>query len=113
MSTLDMSFAEHRQILLHSGSAKAKFSDSSNHTEACTIDASSRDASSRNPPKRGRDFRAKAPAQALLDANRFDEFRTAFGDSFSRGRQTGGEFYWWSVITSMSSQQNSGVVAGW
>jgi hypothetical protein len=42
-------------------------------------------------------------AQALLDALRFDEFKQAFGDSFVRGLQTGGEFYSVIRITSVSS----------
>ena len=109
MSTLDMSFAEQGRYGFYSGSAKAKFSDSSNYnsTSTCLVAR----CIVQNPLKRGRDFRVKAPAQALLDANRFDEFRTAFGDSFVRGLQTGGEFYSVVRITSVSSTQQSSLAA--
>jgi hypothetical protein len=52
--------------------------------------------------KRGKGFKVTPDAKALLDANRFDEFKTAFGDSFVRGLQTGGEFYAVIRITSVS-----------
>jgi hypothetical protein len=109
MSTLDMSFAAQGRYGFYSGSAKTKFSDSSNYNSTATCLVAR--CIVQNPLKRGRDYRVKAPAQALLDSNRFDEFRRAFGDSFVRGLQTGGEFYSVVTITSVSETKQSSLAA--
>lgn len=105
MSSLDMSFSAQGRYGFYSGSAKTKFSDSSNYNSTSTFLVAR--CIVRNPLKRGRDFRVNAPAQALLDSKRLDEFKRAFGDSFVRGLQTGGEFYSVVRITSRSRTQQS------
>ncbi|MFI0088437.1 hypothetical protein [Streptomyces bobili] len=57
--------------------------------------------------RRGKNFQVTAVAQGLLDSLRFDEFKAAFGDSFVRGLQTGGEFYSVIRITSVSASKQS------
>lgn len=109
MSTLDMSFAAQGRYGFYSGSAKAKFTDSSNFNSTSTFVVAR--CVVQNPLKRGRDFRVKAQAQALLDSNRFDDFTRAFGDSFVRGLQTGGEFYAVIRITSESTTKQSSLAA--
>jgi hypothetical protein len=100
MENLGMSFEAQGRYGFFSGSAKAKFSENSNFNSTsaflvarCIVE---------NPMRRGRNFKISQDAKALLDANRFAEFRTAFGDSFVRGLQTGGEFYSVIRITSAS-----------
>jgi hypothetical protein len=56
-----------------------------------------------NQVTRGRNFRIRPEARALLDANRHKEFETAFGDSFVRGTFTGGEFFAVMRITSIDT----------
>jgi hypothetical protein len=109
MSTLDMSFAAQGRYGFYSGSAKAKFTDSSNFNSTSTFVVAR--CVVQNPLKRGRDFRVKAQAQALLDSLRFSEFTRAFGDSFVRGLQTGGEFYAVIRITSESTKKQSSLAA--
>jgi hypothetical protein len=109
MSTMNMSFAAQGRYGFYSGSAKAEFSDSSNFNSTSTFVVAR--CVVENPLKRGRDFRVKPQAQALLDSNRFDEFTRAFGDSFVRGLQTGGEFYSVIRITSVSTTHQSSLAA--
>jgi len=101
MDTLDMSFGAQGGYGFFSTSVKTRFADSSNFNSTSTFLVAR--CVVQNPLTRGRDFRVKAEAQALLDSKRFDEFRTAFGDSFVRGLQTGGEFYSVVRITSVSN----------
>jgi hypothetical protein len=105
MSTLNMSFAAQGRYGFYSGSAKAQFSDSSNFNSTSTFLVAK--CVVRNPLKRGKDFQVKSQAQDLLDSKRFDEFKAAFGDSFVRGLQTGGEFYSVVRITSVSSSSQT------
>jgi len=56
-----------------------------------------------NQITRGRNFRVKPSVQPLLDTLRFDDFATAFGDSFVRGQFTGGEFYAVMRITTVDT----------
>ncbi|MGW7200836.1 hypothetical protein [Streptomyces chryseus] len=105
MDSMGMSFAGHGRYGFVSASAKAKYSESSSFNSTstflvarCTVE---------NPMRRGKNFKVTAVAQALLDSLRFEEFKTAFGDSFVRGLQTGGEFYSIIRITSMSASKQS------
>jgi hypothetical protein len=57
----------------------------------------------RNQVMRGRNFRVKPEAKALLDAMRLKEFETAFGDAFVRGLFSGGEYYALMRVTSLDT----------
>ncbi|MEU0009374.1 hypothetical protein ABZ079_35395 [Streptomyces sp. NPDC006314] len=106
---LGMSFEAQGRYGFFSASAKAKFSESTrfNSTSTflvarCIVD---------NSLRRGKNFKVTEDAKALLKANRFDEFKRAFGDSFIRGLQTGGEFYAVIRITSVSTSKQSELAA--
>lgn len=96
-----MSFEVQGRYGLLSASAKAEFSESSNYNSTSTFLVAR--VIVQNPFRRGKDFRVTQPAQDLLQALRFEDFKKAFGDSFVRGLQTGGEFYAVIRITSVSS----------
>lgn len=100
-----MSFEASGRYGFFSGSAKANFSESSSYNSTSTFLVAR--CVVRNPLTRGRNFKVSSAAQALLDTNRFTEFKKAFGDSFVRGLQTGGEFYAVIRITSVSSSKQS------
>jgi hypothetical protein len=108
MSSLNMSFAAQGRYGFFSGADKAHFSDSTNFNSTSTFLVAR--CIVQNLMKRGRDFRVKAHAQALLDSSR-DEFKMAFGDSFVRGLQIGGEFYSVIRITSVSTTTQSSLAA--
>jgi hypothetical protein len=101
MQNLGMSFEAQGRYGFISASLKARFSESSNYNSTSTFLVAR--CIVQNPLVRGENFRAQSSAQALLDAVRFDEFKRAYGDSFVRGLQTGGEFYTIIRITSVSS----------
>ncbi|GAB2765860.1 hypothetical protein GCM10027072_75800 [Streptomyces bullii] len=105
MDSMGMSFEGHGRYGLVSGSAKAKFAESSNFNSTSTFVVAR--CVVQNPLRRGKSFQVTAPAQALLDSQRFEEFKAAFGDSFVRGLQTGGEFYAVIRITSVSTAKQS------
>jgi hypothetical protein len=84
-----------------SGSAKASFTSRSSYNTTSTFLLAK--VIVKNPFLRGRDFKVTEPAQNLLESNQMDVFKTAFGDSFIRGLQTGGEFFSVIRITSVSS----------
>lgn len=109
MSTLGMSFEAQGRYGFFSASAKANFAESSKFNSTSTFLVAR--CIVQNPLKRGRNFRVTSTAKALLDANRPDEFKKAFGDSFVRGLQTGGEFYSVVRITSVSSMKQSELAA--
>lgn len=101
MTKLGMSFDAQGRYGLASASAKVEFSESSTYNSTSTFLVAR--CIVRNPFRRGKNFRLTQTAKDLLQALRFDEFRKAFGDSFVRGLQTGGEFYSVIRITSVSS----------
>ncbi|NML65452.1 hypothetical protein HHL22_09570 [Hymenobacter sp. RP-2-7] len=105
MDSLDLSFEAQGRYGFYSASAKAAFAESSHYNSTSTFLVAR--CIVQNPFRRGRNWRVQPTAQALLDAVRFDEFKTAFGDSFVRGLQTGGEFYSVIRITSVSSTTQS------
>lgn len=109
MKNLGMSFEAQGRYGFFSASAKAQFSESTNYNSTSTFLVAR--CIARNPLRRGKNFRVTPAAQALLDALRFDEFKTAFGDSFVRGLQTGGEFYSVVRITSISSAKQNELAA--
>ncbi|ETI69401.1 hypothetical protein [Neobacillus vireti] len=110
MESLGMSFEASGRYGLASGSLKAKFSESSNYNSTSTFLVAG--VTVQNPISRGKNFKVSDTAKALLNANRFDEFKRAFGDSFVRGLQTGGEFYAVIRITSVNSSQQSKLSLG-
>jgi hypothetical protein len=109
MSRLGMAFDAQGRYGFFSASAKAEFSESSNYNSTSTFLVAK--CVVQNALKRGRDFRVRRPAQELLDAMRLPEFKRAFGDSFVRGLQTGGEFYSVIRITSVSAAKQTELAA--
>lgn len=105
MKSMGMSFEAQGRYGFTSASAKAQFSESSNYNSTSTFLVAR--CIVQNSLTRGKNFSVKSSAQALLDALRFDEFKRAFGDSFVRGLQTGGEYYCVIRITSVSSTQQN------
>jgi hypothetical protein len=105
METMGMSFEAQGRYGFFSASAKAKFAESSNYNSTSTFVVAR--CVVENPFRRGKSFRVTAEAQSLLDTNRFEEFKTAFGDCFVRGLQTGGEFYAVIRVTSASETTQS------
>ncbi|MEZ0448500.1 hypothetical protein [Cellulomonas sp. ICMP 17802] len=102
LDALGMSFEAQGRYGFFQASAKADFSESTQFNSTSTFIVAK--CIVRNPFLRGTNFKVSKTAQNLLDTNRFDEFTTAFGDSFVRGQQTGGEFYTVIRITSVSVQ---------
>jgi hypothetical protein len=101
MKKLDMSFEAQGRYGPLSASAKVEFSESSNYNSTSTFLVAR--VIVQNPLRRGTGFRVTQQAQELLRIPGLDEFRKAYGDSFVRGLQTGGEFYAVIRITSVSS----------
>ncbi|MGZ3097355.1 hypothetical protein [Streptomyces sp. H72] len=109
MESMSMSFEAHGRYGFVSGSAKARFAESSSFNSTSTFLVAR--CIVENPLRRGKGFQVNAVAQGLLDSMRFDEFKAAFGDSFVRGLQTGGEFYSVIRITSVSVSKQSELAA--
>jgi hypothetical protein len=109
MENLGMSFEAQGRYGFFSGSAKAKFAETSNFNSTSTFLVAR--CIVKNPMRRGKNFKVSPDAKALLDANRFPEFKKAFGDSFVRGLQTGGEFYSIIRITSVSTSRQGELAA--
>ncbi|MEU0008266.1 hypothetical protein ABZ079_29440 [Streptomyces sp. NPDC006314] len=109
MESMGMSFEGHGRYGFVSASAKARFSESSSFNSTSTFLVAR--CIVENPLRRGKNFQVSAVAQGLLDSLRFDEFKAAFGDSFVRGLQTGGEFYSVIRITSVSVAKQSELAA--
>jgi len=101
IDSLMMSFNAQGRYGLISGSLKAQFAESTNYNSTSTFLVAR--CIVRNTLKRGKNFSVRRDAQELLNALRFDEFKRAFGDSFIRGLQTGGEFYCVIRITSVAN----------
>lgn len=101
LDELGMSFEAQGRYGFFQASAKADFTDSTQFNSTSTFIVAK--CIVRNPFLRGKNFAVTQAAQKLLDTNRFEEFGRAFGDSFVRGQQTGGEFYTVIRITSIST----------
>src|SRR5690242_8689881 len=100
MEQLGMSFAAQGRYGFFTASAKASFAESSNFNSTSTFIVAR--CVVQNPMTRGRGFTLTHDAAGLLDPANIERFKTAFGDSFVRGLQTGGEFYAVTRITSTS-----------
>jgi hypothetical protein len=107
--SLGMAFEAQGRYGIYSASLKAQFSEQTNFNSTSTFLLARAVIS--NSLRRGKNFRVTPAAQALLDSNRFTEFKTAFGDSFVRGLQTGGEFYAVVRITSVSTSKQTELAA--
>jgi hypothetical protein len=109
MNALNMSFEAEGRYALSSASLKAEFSRSTTYNSVSTFVVARMVV--QNQIARGRNFRVKPEAAELLETNQHDTFQAAFGDSFVRGRLSGGEFYAVIRITSFdtSVQQSLGV----
>jgi hypothetical protein len=107
--SLGMSFEAQGRYGLVAGSAKAHFSDKTNYNSMSTFVIAS--VVVENPLRRGKNFRITPEAKALLDSLQMDKFERAFGDSFVRGLQTGGEFYAVVRITSVSTSTQTALSA--
>jgi hypothetical protein len=100
MDHLNMSFDAEGRYGFFKASVKGEFADTTGYNSTSTFLVAKVIVS--NPFLRGHDFTLTTAAQALINAQRLDEFATAFGDSFVRGLQTGGEFYTIVRLTSVS-----------
>ncbi|MDA2549553.1 PASTA domain-containing protein [Bacillus cereus] len=109
MDKLGMSFEAQGRYSAFSSSFKAEFSESSSYNSTSTFLIARCIVT--NSFIRGRNLRVKPEAEALLKSNRFNEFYTAFGDSFVRGLQTGGEYYCIIRITSIDIKTQSKLAA--
>jgi hypothetical protein len=102
---LGMSFEAQGRYGFFSASAKANFSSSTKFNSSSTFLVAR--CVVQNPFQRGKGFTVSQKAQELLNANNTEAFKRAFGDSFVRGLQTGGEFYAVIRITSTSTEKQS------
>jgi hypothetical protein len=100
MERIGMSFEAEGRYGFVSGAAKAAFSESTNYNSTSTFVVAT--CVVKNPFKRGSNFHLTGSAEELLRSQRLEEFETAYGDSFVRGLQTGGEYYAVVRITSVS-----------
>lgn len=110
MTTIGFSFEAQGRYGFFSGGAKAAFSETTNFNSVSTFLVVR--VIVKNPLRRGKGFRViDDPAGRLLTAERLPEFNGAFGDSFVRGLQTGGEFYAVIRITSVSKDVEAKLAA--
>ncbi|THA74892.1 hypothetical protein [Streptomyces sp. A0592] len=107
--SLGMSFEAQGRYGFISSSGKARFSESTKFNSTSTFLIAR--CIVNNSLRRGKNFQTTAEAQQLLTANRLEEFTKAFGDSFIRGLQTGGEFYAVIRITSVSTSTQAELAA--
>lgn len=109
MDSLNLSVSESAHYGLFSEDGKFKLAQSSSFNSTSTFIVASQVI--QNPALRGTAFNLVPQANGLLQRGQTDEFRSAFGDSFVRLRQDGGEFYAVLQITSVSSRTQSQLAA--
>ena len=104
MDRIGMSLEAQGRYGFFSASVKAEFTESSTYNSTSTFLVAK--VIVQNPFKRGVDFSLKQSAKDVLDdpVTGVENFKKAFGDSFVRGLQTGGEFYAVIRITSILSR---------
>lgn len=107
--SLGLSLEAHGRYGFFSGSAKAEFAETARYNSTSTFLVAR--VVVENPLRRGKGFQVTEAARALLNPSRMAEFKTAFGDSFVRGLQTGGEFFAVIRITSVSEATQSSLAA--
>lgn len=101
MSAINMSAQAQGHYAFSSANLKVDFSKNTTYNSVSSFVVAKMVVN--NQISRGRNFRITPEARALLDGQRFDAFARAFGDSFVRGKFTGGEFYAVMRITSVDS----------
>ncbi|MEU6278175.1 hypothetical protein ABZ871_38140 [Streptomyces populi] len=106
---LGMSFEAQGRYGFFSASTKTRFSESTKFNSTSTFLVAR--CLVENSMRRGKNFKVKDDAKPLLAPGRTGEFTKAFGDSFIRGLQTGGEFYAVIRITSVSTSKQSQLAA--
>jgi hypothetical protein len=109
MEALGMSTSVDARYALFSGGAKVSFAES--HAVNSFSSYVAGRCQVQNAIRHGHGFHLTPEAQALLTAERMDEFRTAFGDMFVRSLKTGGEFYVVARITSVSEDHQETLAA--
>lgn len=100
MDSLGLSVAAQGRYGFFSADLKAEYAESSSYNSTSTFLIAK--VVVENPFKRGRGFKLTEDATALVAPGQEAVFKGAFGDSFVRGLQTGGEFYSVIRITSVS-----------
>ncbi len=101
MESLNFSFEAEGRYGFSSVGVKADFAKSTTYNSVSTFVVARMVV--QNQIIRGRNFRISQHAQDVLDREPFEVFTRAFGDSFVRGRLTGGEFYAVMRITSLET----------
>jgi len=110
MKSIGMSVEAQGRYGFFSAALKAQFAESTSYNSTSTFLLAK--VIVQNPFKRGRDFPLADPAERLLGPPLQEEiFTTAFGDSFVRGLQTGGEFYAVIRVTSVSTEKQKELAA--
>jgi hypothetical protein len=108
-SAMDMSIEAEGRYGLVSASLKVDFHKNTTFNSTSTFVLAR--CLVKNQIMRGHNFRVRPEAQQLLESNRIDEFRRAYGDSFVRGLLTGGEFYTLIRLTSMDTSVQTSLSA--
>jgi hypothetical protein len=106
---LNISAEIEARYALFSGGAKFDFAESSALNTASTYVLAS--CTVQNALRFGSGFAPTDPADRLIAAGDIDGFKRAFGDRFTQGLRTGGEFYAVVRITSSSTQHQSKIAA--
>lgn len=109
MEMLGLSFEAQGRYAFFSGGAKTGFAEASSYNSRSTFIVARCIVS--NPLTRGRNFQLSATALGLINDHEIDQFYNAFGDSFVRGLQTGGEFFAVIRITSVSRETQENLAA--
>lgn len=104
MNNMGLSVEAEGRYGFFSAALKAQFAETTSYNSTSTFLMAK--VIVQNPFKRGRNFQLTREANAVLQVpgTGINTFKTAFGDSFVRGLQAGGEFYAVIRITSVSSR---------
>ena len=107
METMGMSMEAQGRYGFFSGALKAQFASSTKYNSTSTFLMAK--VIVQNPLKRATELRLTEEARKVLDVpgTGVENFTRAFGDSFVRGLQSGGEFYAVMRITSMTTSSQS------
>jgi hypothetical protein len=111
METIGMSVELQGRYGFFSGSVKAEFSESTKYNSTSTFLVAR--CIVKNAFRRGTGFRLTQAAHDVLNVpgSGPDQFKHAFGDSFVRGLETGGEFYAVLRVTSISTVKEKELAA--
>jgi hypothetical protein len=111
MKNMGLSVEAEGRYGFFSAALKAQFAETTSYNSTSTFLMAK--VIVQNPFLRGRNFKLTPDANAVLQVpgTGIKNFKTAFGDSFARGLQTGGEFYAVIRITSVSSRTERDLAA--